>query len=32
MTPDERLALLRELQQRVYGPNSPDVRESQLNR
>jgi hypothetical protein len=27
MTPDQRLAVARELQRRVYGPNPPDIRE-----
>jgi hypothetical protein len=29
MTPDERFAIARELQRRVFGPNPPDVREWQ---
>ena len=31
MTPDERMAAVRELRQRVYGKNQPDVRESHTN-
>jgi hypothetical protein len=27
MTPGERIAVARELQRRVFGPNPPDVRE-----
>jgi hypothetical protein len=28
MTPNERIAVSRELQRKAYGPNPPDVRES----
>jgi hypothetical protein len=30
MTPNERIAALRVLQRRVYGPNPPDVREGRF--
>jgi hypothetical protein len=29
MTPDERLAIAKELRDRVYGKDAPDVRESE---
>lgn len=32
LTPDERLRILRVLQERVYGRDAPDVRESQRRR
>lgn len=31
MTPDERMAAVRDLRQRVYGKNRPDVREIHSN-
>ena len=32
LTPDERLRILRELQERVYGKDPPDVRASERDR
>ena len=32
LTPDERLRILRELQERVYGKDPPDVRVSERSR
>lgn len=32
LTPEERMAILRELQLRMHGPNAPDVRASERAR
>jgi len=32
MTPDQRLAIAKELRERVFGANAPDVREAERER